>query len=316
MEHLPADIHERDLVKTVIGTIPSGPCYRVDLLSVVLPNGQTLRAVIGGDGDIVWSGNPYYAVASGVWSRGAVTSAAMFGLSSHSLDLSVVAGDTVTFPGTGVPMAASFASGAWDGATVSITTAYMALGSYGQIAATMTLWAGMVSAVQRTGRSSATVSCQDWLYLCNLEVPRRVVQPSCFATFGDAACTFALAGIGVANTVAAGSTPVQIVPATAWPASDSLGNAVPGSYSGALYFDNGKLTWTSGKSAGFSSHIQAMQPNGTLVLTAAPPFAVAIGDGFTAYAGCQKSVTDCTQRWRNQAHFLGMPWIPVPEQAM
>lgn len=297
--------------------LAAADAYRVDLLDMALPNGQIIRAVLGGADDLSYGGATYYATAFGSWSRASVSSEAMRGnLSSKSTSLNLSAPDSVFFPGTSVPMSQSFVAGVWDAAKVTLTTVWMPLGQWGNVQVAMVLFGGMVSACDRTGRSTAKLTVNDWLYLANQQVPKRVIQPSCFNTFGDAACTFALSGIGIANTVAAGFTPTVITPTTAWPPTDSRGNSISVAYAGAGYFANGKLKWTSGENAGFSSHISAQQIDGSLVLAAAPAFPIAAGDGFTVYAGCQKTIGDCTSRWGNQANFGGFPFVPPPEHSV
>lgn len=290
-------------------------CYRIDLLEISLPNGQVLRAACAAGADVTWGGNLYPCTANGSWARGSVTSEAMLGeLKSNSMSLSVVAPDSVVFPGTSVPISKSFVNGVWDGATVTLTTVYMPAGQWGVIEGYMACNAGVVSDAQATGRSKGTLTVQDPLYLANQQVPKRLIQPGCFATFGDSACTFDLRTIGINNTVAAGFGPTSIPVASAWPSADARGNSISAQYSGVGYFAGGKLKWTSGQNAGFYSHI--VSHGATLILAAAPPFPVAVGDGFTAYAGCQKTITDCTNRWGKQANFLGMPWVPPPEHAV
>lgn len=289
---------------------------RVELLGIGLPNGQNIYCVIGGAADLTYSGQTYRATANGAWARGTVTSEAMRGaLKSNSMTLSVTAPETVMYSGTLVPMSQSFIAGVWDAATVTVTAVYMPAGQWGTVEVAMVVFAGMVSDSTQTGRSKGALTCQDWLYLANLNVPKRVIQPGCFNTFGDAACTFSLASIGIANTVGAGFTPVTIPAGTAWPSADARGNSISASYSGAGYFANGKITWTSGNNAGFTSHVASFS-GGVLTLSYPPPFPIAQGDGFTAYAGCQKTITDCTQRWGNQNFFAGFPFTPPPEKSV
>ncbi|MDE2102351.1 MAG: phage BR0599 family protein [Patescibacteria group bacterium] len=295
------------------------PHLRVELLEIALTNGQTLRAVAGSGADIlagVFDANTYYATAAGSWTAGADTSELMLGeLRSNSVRLDVAA-PSVYFPGTTTPMSQSFVTGAWDAAAVTITVLYFPPGplTAANLKGSLVRFKGMVSDAQPTGRSKGTLTVQDYLYLANIQVPKRVIQPGCFNTFGDTACAFSLSSVGLANTVGAGSTPVVIVPGTAFPSTDARSNSISASYSGVGYFAGGKLKWTSGQNSGLYSHIQSYT-GGSLVLSAAPPFAIATGDGFTAYAGCQKTLSDCKGRWANQANFAGFPFVPPPEHS-
>jgi len=308
----------KNISPTQIAWLAANPDrYRVDLLTITLPNGQIMRAVCGGAADLAYGGNTYFATANGSWSRGRETSEAMRGeIKSQSVDLTVSAAEGVVYPGTSVPMQETFALGVWDAATVALTSISMPAGQWGTVEIALQGFTGMVSECRKTGRSTATLTCQDWLYLANQQVPKRVIQPGCFNTFGDSSCTFTL--IGFANTVGAGFTGVIIPPASSWPATDSRGNSLSGNYSGAGYFANGKVKWTSGQNSGFFSHIASQQSitGATLVLASPPPFPITLGDGFTAYGGCQKTLGDCTVRWGNAAHFLGFPFVPPPEHSV
>lgn len=298
--------------------IANTDAYRAELLTISLPNGQTLRAVIGAAADLLnYGGNSYYATANGVWARGDVTGEAMRGdLKANSCELTVAAADGVNFPGTSVPMPESFLAGVWDASRVAINVVYMPFGSWGaaSVEVEMALFAGSVSDAQRTGRLRGRLTCQDDFYLCNLAVPKRLIQPGCANTFGDSACTFVL--IGLTNTVGSGFTTVLIPPGSAWPSTDSRGNSILATYAGAGYFAGGKLKWTSGQNSGFYSSIVANDGSGNLTLAQAPPFPVAAGDAFTAYAGCQKTLTDCTARWGNATNFTGFPFVPPPESSV
>lgn len=77
-------------------------------------------------------------------------------------------------------------------------------------------------------------------------------------------------------------------------------------------FDQGTITFTGGPCAGLSRTIKAGDGSG-LTLAYALPQAPAIGDPFTAYVGCDKTMATCAGRFNNLAQFRGFPFIPVPE---
>ena len=64
-------------------------------------------------------------------------------------------------------------------------------------------------------------------------------------------------------------------------------------------FDGGKLVWTSGLNAGRAMEIKAYSP-GLIVLQAAMPYPIAVGDTYTAAPGCGKRILeDCAARYGN-----------------
>ncbi|MGH9541392.1 MAG: phage BR0599 family protein [Terriglobales bacterium] len=300
-------------MKTIVNPYSGQVNAAFSLLDLTVANGTVLRAVVGYGDDIAYQGNTYFCVQNGVWSRGGVTSEAMRGtLNSQSVDLSVVAQDTAVFPGTSIPLPSSFLTGAWDGATVTLTSAYLAPGVSGLVNVT-TLFAGMVSEVQPAGRSTAKLKVQDYLFLANLQIPLRTVQPGDYYSLFSPGNALVASAWAIANTVAAGSSNSSIIPGTAWPTTDGHGN----NPQTANYFAQGKIVWTSGNNKGYASHVaaQGSGPDGVLTLQGAPPFPVQTGDGFTAYAGYDGTLGTAQSKFGNASHFAGFPHVPAPEQA-
>lgn len=298
-------------MKTISNPSSATPYAHFDLLSVTVANGTVLRAVMGYGDDVAYGGNSYYATLNGVWERGAVTSEAMRGsLNSSSVDLSVIAQSTVNFPGTTVPMSQSFLTGAWDNAAVSIVSGYLCAGA---VANVTTLFKGTISEVSPSGRSKAAVKVQDYLYLCNLQIPLRTIQPGDFYSLFSAGNGLVASQWALNNTVASGSSNVSIIPTTAWPTSDGHGNNPQNS----PYFAQGRLVFTAGNNAGYSCHIaaQASGAKGTLTLQASPPFPVAAGDAFTAYPGYDATMGTAQSKFANLSRFAGFPFVPPPETA-
>ena len=281
--------------------------YRADLFSIVLPNGDQINAT-NGQMDISWAGTTYYAAQNGAWDRGTVASVADFSLDSQSMELTVIADTDIYYPGTTTPLMSLVASGLFDGATVNALTVYMPLGQWGNIIGALTLFGGMIVDVQDLGRSKAQFEVRDWMFLMNLKVPTRIIQPGCFNTLFDAGCTLSSSAFALANTVGAGSSQIIIKPGTAWPATDHLGNSTA-----SPYFNQGKIVFTSGQNIGLSGSVISEDGSGNLTLNAALLLPVAVGDAFNAYPGCDKTIPTCTNKFQNQPHFEGMPFVPPPE---
>lgn len=288
--------------------------YRADLLTLTLPNQQTITAAMGVSDDVTWNGTVYPASALGVWTRGPQTAVADVSLESQNLSLSLVALDSVLVPGTTTPIMSVISLGFFDGCPLTIDTVYMALGAFPTILGSLRLFAGSIVAANRVGRSKAEFECQDWCYLLNLKVPIKVIQPSCPHSLFDHGCALDVTAFLIRNAVGAGSTPAVIVPGSAWPTMDVRGN----NPQVAPYFQQGKLLFTSGQNQNLYGHIAAQQsgPTGAISLNQAMPFPVAVGDTFEIVAGCDKTLGTCTAKFANAVHFGGQPFVPVPERSI
>ena len=79
------------------------------------------------------------------------------------------------------------------------------------------------------------------------------------------------------------------------------------------WFDQGVLTWASGENVGLSmevhSYTQAPNPR-RMNLYLPPPSPITIGDAFTVYAGCNKLITTCRDKFGNVVNFRGEPYVP------
>jgi uncharacterized phage protein (TIGR02218 family) len=79
------------------------------------------------------------------------------------------------------------------------------------------------------------------------------------------------------------------------------------------WFTAGRLSWTGGANAGLAVEVKQHRIVGGAVrlsLWQAMPEPIAVGDGFTITAGCDKSFATCRDRFANVANFRGFPQIP------
>jgi len=70
----------------------------------------------------------------------------------------------------------------------------------------------------------------------------------------------------------------------------------------------------TGPNAGISRTVKT-HTSGALTVLQPWPFAVASGNTFTAYPGCDKAQATCSGKFSNLVRFRGMPYIPIPETA-
>lgn len=216
--------------------------------------------------------------------------------------------DTLTFdvlPGSAtiksLPWLTAVIYGIFDGASVLYQKAYMP--TYGDTSVGVyDMFKGRVGDVS-VGRKSIGFTVNSYLELLNQNLPLNYYQAGCNNTLYDASCTLSAATFASNGIVGVGSAAGTILAAMA-PAT--------------AFFDLGKLTMTSGTLNGMSIGVKTWvqgSPLGTFSLNRPFPQAPAVGDTFTAYAGCDKQQTTCAGKFNNFANFRGTPYVPVPESA-
>ncbi len=82
----------------------------------------------------------------------------------------------------------------------------------------------------------------------------------------------------------------------------------------AGFFDGGKVTCTTGLNAGLSKEIKAHTAGGVIELQEPFPYAIAVANQFTVFAGCQKRKEDCRDKFNNIPNMRGFPDIPGQDQ--
>ena len=197
-----------------------------------------------------------------------------------------------------VPFLQAMWQGQFDGATLQLERTFMP--TYGDTSAgTIVLFAGRISDID-CARTGATISVKSHLELLNLQMPRRLWQPSCNNVFGDAMCTFDRTTKAQTFLAAAGSTPVRIL-------------GVPTS---TIPYLLGTIVGFTGANAGQRRTISDFTSGGSAGVKLAFLFPVLAGDQFELLPGCDRTMATCTSVFANQQHFGGMPFIPTPETAV
>jgi uncharacterized phage protein (TIGR02218 family) len=124
-----------------------------------------------------------------------------------------------------------------------------------------------------------------------------VSSKTCRSRLGDGACTVNLASFTHSGTVT-GVTSTQVFTAS-------------GLTQAADYFGDGLITWLTGPNTGISQKVKTHATGGVFTLALPMPTAIAIGNTFTAVAGCRKRLTeDCKTKFNNVLNFQGEPHRP------
>jgi uncharacterized phage protein (TIGR02218 family) len=297
-------------------------CLKADLFVIALPNGQTIHATEGQwdltipSGTAGWLGSTttFSATEYGRWSRGPVTSEASFNLSANSMSLTCVpnvGGSGTLYPGVSVGILQAAWNGLFDAATVTVYTAYMPFGSYGDVSNGIeTKWVGFIEKITNIDRVMVEFECQDPLYLLNQKVPGRIIQSACPWSFCDANCTLSAATYTVGFTASGSSTSSILVPSSAF--TQAVG-----------YFSQGVVTCTAGNNKGLSQTVKLHDSSGHLELVMPFILPVLSGDTFSVIKGCDKSfamcgatITPSGSSVNNTLHFGGEIAVPQPIQAI
>ncbi len=127
------------------------------------------------------------------------------------------------------------------------------------------------------------------------------VSPQCRADLGDARCGVALTSF---PGTLSGVTSKRVLVASGF-----AGSAVPS------FFDDGKITFTSGALSGLSFQVAKwVQATKTMTLVFPLPVLPSAGDGFNLFQGCTKQLAFCQDVFDNVVNFRGEPHIPEPAQ--
>jgi uncharacterized phage protein (TIGR02218 family) len=131
----------------------------------------------------------------------------------------------------------------------------------------------------------------------------------CDAALGDARCGVDLdaAGHHGAGSVAALLTGRRVFTA------DGLSDFASG------WFSGGRLVFAGGANDGLAMEVKSHGKSGsavTIELWQEMPEILALGDGFTITAGCDKSFAACKAKFSNAANFRGYPYMPGNDAVM
>jgi hypothetical protein len=273
-------------------------CFRVNLYTITLISGQVL-SMTDGQVDIQFNGLTYYASKYGSWFRTEAIKTSL-GLDSQETGIGVYAPSTVFAFGTSVSLLSAIYLGLFESCIVKIET--LSMPTYGDVSMGSEIkFYGFQTDTPKIGRTEVNFKLNDWNYILNTQVPNRLITASCNWVLYGVGC-----GIKEANFAHSGVIVEQ--QSNSITVAQSLGQ-VPG------YFTQGVLRFTSGVNSGLSYSIKS-DAGGVFTLatkTFQPP---AFQDRFTAFAGCDHSILQCTQRFSNLNNFGGFSFVPVPESAI
>ncbi len=121
--------------------------------------------------------------------------------------------------------------------------------------------------------------------------------PECRYNLGDSRCTIDLAPLTVTGAVTS--------------VTDNANFADTSRTEATGAFNYGLLTWTGGANSGLTMEVKNWDGSGLAFTLWLPmPNAIAIGDTYSIYPGCDKRFTTCKNTFNNAANFGGFPYVP------
>jgi uncharacterized phage protein (TIGR02218 family) len=268
----------------------------VDLVTVTLVTATVFRWT-NHNQDITTGGNTWTSGWTGtapIPTRSGIRDT--LGMDPSELSLPLLCGSSAEL-GSGVQVTYATSTGVLDGATVRLERCY--LDSSGAVIGTLLRFTGLVSTVNITS-TSVTMTVRSDLERLNTLLPRHLHRPLCSHALGDAGCGVVMADHDYSGTVN-GSPTVTIFTSSAAGA-------------GTDYYTGGYLVFTSGVNNGQIRNIVAYN-NGTTQFTVEYPLPAApgVGDTFTAYAGCDKTISTCRTKFWNLPRRRGSDFMPTED---
>ncbi len=197
-------------------------------------------------------------------------------------------------------------AGVLDSAVISDTDLKAGLYDHARIDFYVCNWADLTQGVIQLRRGwIGEVLLEDGRYTAELRgfhdlLQRRIGEtytPECRYDLGDSRCGIDLAALTVTGSVT-GATSASVFSDTARTESDGT-------------FAYGKLTWTSGANQGLGMEVQDWNATDkTFTLWLPMPNAIATGDGYSVYPGCDKRLACCRDTFNNVINFGGFPHLP------
>lgn len=271
----------------------------IDLYTITLPAGTVLRWH-DSDRDIETFGATTWTLGPGI-ERSAL---------EWSLSLDVSECDITLRPRTdgtladaqvsGVSLLEAVTRGEFDGASVLIERGFKASAA-GAIVGTKPYFRGRVGEFGGDDLGLQLV-VQSPLALLDAPFPAGVYQPGCANRLFDSTC-----GLNEAVWRESGEVTGSVAANRTAFATDRISSQS----NRGQWFRLGRLQFTTGANAGRSMTVKDYdRATGTFRFARPWPAAIAAGDEFRCWPGCDKTVGMCQGRYNNRWRFRGMPWIP------
>jgi hypothetical protein len=251
------------------------------------------------------------------------TTRVVIGIQSDELDVRIYPATTDLLGGSSWEQAVW--QGQLDGATLQLERAFMgaAGGGYGDTSAgTVVLFTGRVSDLEAS-RTMISLKVRSHFELLNVEMPRRLWQPSCNHNFGGAMCGYDRVNGKNAEGM---STGVGALTFACSPSSTTT--QIFGAPSTLNPYTLGTIVGLTGANAGQRRTISSFRSGNYVSVKLAFLSTPAAGDQFQLLPGCDRTLATCGNVFRNSRvtsagynpanaeRFGGFPFVPPAETAI
>lgn len=277
----------------LLALLATSQFVRADLWTLTLNGGGVVRWT-SHDTPLSYGGNTF--ALGPMIQRGTISE--KVGVEVATLDLTITANEDDLINGTAlIPF---IAKRGLDGATLKLERAYAPDWS-DPIVGTVIRFAGKITSIGSIIGSTVNLTVSSWLVLLNSNMPRNQCQAGCMRTLYDAGCGVNPASFSNTGTVTVAGT--QGFTASGLSGTDG-------------YYSQGRIVFTSGPNAGLTRTVKTSLATGAITLIQPLPVAAAVGNTFTAYAGCDLAESTCIAKFSNRARFKGTPFVPLPTTSL
>lgn len=252
-----------------------------DLYRVTRGDGQVF-GFASLDSDVLYGGVLYRA--AGAWSASALAQDTSLRVGNLEL-VGYLSADTIT--------QADAEAGLWDGATVEhwrVNYADLSLGheimGQGELGEVRMIDGQLVAELRGFLQKLQNEQGRVFLPTCDLVLGEQ----------GDFKCQVNMTGFTHTGTVTSVADRANFTASALAQATD--------------YFRFGVVTWTSGANDGRRMEVKSFTTGGVFALQMPMSGAIAVGDTFSATAGCDKLFATCQSKFNNVVNFGGFPHLP------
>lgn len=271
--------------------IESGVYHKADLYTLTLIDG-TVTYSTSADINLIWGGHTFLSDSPRLL-RDKITQS--LGLEVDTLSLSAY--PTTLDLISGLAFGQAVRGGLLDGARLLLEVAYLSDWAL-PVVGVLHGFEGRVSDIDG-GKLGYGIDVKSEIEALQGDMPKNIFQSTCNHTVYDPGCTLSRSTFTVSGSVTGSASLLGF---------NSNRTEANG------YFELGVLAFTSGPNNGTRRTIKTFLNSGGAFTFALPlPFVPVVGNTFTAYPGCSRTKEVCLNKFANQAHFKGYPFIPTPE---
>lgn len=278
-----------DLIK-FLATIDGNKLRLADLYTFNLTNGTVLRFT-SSDFDITINEKTFSHKNAGI-SRSEMSWLTGLSVDDVTIEFNPSADDKLG----DITLVEAFRNGSFDGAEVQLDIAFYTDGWESEPLILEKLFVGNLD-VDEVGGSYVKTCVKSFTELLNSAFPTHVYQASCCYALYSAGCGVARSNFSESAYVLQNSTKKQI--------NCNLRKS-------AGYYQNGVVTFLSGKNINIKKSVK-VHKSGFIQLSTPLQYAPSIGDKFEIAAGCNKTMSQCKNKFNNFANYSGTPFVPAAD---